>query len=165
MQKNRWYISGLTRGSYAYFYHLHAESYPRRPYPHHTHRHTLLPSSFLPEPTSSGAMTPRVNGAPPEASSSALGGEPSTFSSTPEAVLLRQPKLYSQTKRNRVLSFWAEFFLSSFSLFFCKFGVRFLKVFERFVKLLFKVKLDSILFRLFFFSCQAVWQGGKSTSW
>ena len=149
------YLRSYTWVPYFLFYHLHAESYPRRLYPHHTHCHTLLPFSFLPEPTSSGAMTPRVNGAPPEASSSALGGEPSTFSSTPDAAILRQPKLYSQTKRNRVLSFWAEFFLSSF-FFFCKFGVRFLKVFKRFVKLLFKVKLDSILFRLFFFSCQAV---------
>ena len=148
MQKNRWYISGLTRGSYAYFYHLHAESYPRRPYPHHTHRHTLLPSSFLPEPTSSGGMTPRINRAQPEASSYASGGEPSTCSSTPEAALLRQPKLYPQTKRNRVLSFWVEFFL--FSLKKKKFGVTFMEVLKRFVKLLFKVKLDSILFRLFF---------------
>jgi len=92
-------------------------------------------------------MTPRINRAQPEASSYASGGEPSTCSSTPEAALLRQPKLYPPNQEKQ-----SSLFLGGvFSIFFKKkkFGVTFMEVLKRFVKLLFKVKLDSILFGLF----------------
>ena len=64
-----------------------------------------------------------------------------------------------QTKRNVVLSFWAEFFLFLFDL-------------EGFVKLLFKLKLGSTLFEFFLYfllslewrfpKSQVVWRGGRA---